>query len=239
MVNSHLNVLEFAARHEIHETLENLSADFANLVAEFGFTSFILTGLPKHGIDVEPLVVCNRWPVSWSDRYREQNYFPDDPVSRWSLGRRKPFLWREARRFDGTTYRTRQIAGEGWDHGLADGIAFPLRDRPGGAVVSLAADHVFNIDPRVQASLFLAASYYKMAAERFVRKQAETPILTRRELEVLHWKAAGKTAWEISCILSLSHSTIKTHLSSIRQKLGVATTTQAIASELLTGNILP
>jgi len=238
MVNPHLEVLEFAVRSQHGAGLDDLSGDFATLVERFGFTSFILTGLPRQGVDVEPLVICNRWPVCWTDRYREENYFVDDPVSRWSLGRRRPFLWREARRFDGSTKRTRQIAGEGWDHGLADGIAFPLRDRPGGAVISLAADHVFSIDPRVQASLFLAASYYKMAAQRFVEKPTETSSLTKRELEVLHWKAAGKTAWEISCILSVSHSTVKTHLATIRRKFGVATTTQAVAAGLQSGNVL-
>jgi LuxR family quorum sensing-dependent transcriptional regulator len=206
------------------------------LISRFGFESFILTGLPAQGIDVEPLVILNRWPDAWTDRYREQNYFSDDPVSRWSLSRTRPFLWREAQRSDGSR-RAAQIAGEAWEHGLADGIAYPLRGNAGGAVISLASDYSFRADEHTKASLFLACSYYKMAVEDLVRRPPPRHDLTRREMEVLRWTAVGKTAWETSEILSIAEATVKAHLAAIREKLGVATTIQAVAVQIMTGNL--
>ncbi len=45
--------------------------------------------------------------------------------------------------------------------------------------------------------------------------------LTRRQAEVLHWVAEGKTNSEISTILGCSFFTIKNHLKEIFQRLGV------------------
>ena len=46
------------------------------------------------------------------------------------------------------------------------------------------------------------------------------PLLTPREVEIMHWVAEGKTNWEISIILHVSLNTIKFHLKNIYQKLG-------------------
>jgi LuxR family quorum sensing-dependent transcriptional regulator len=238
MANSHLDVLEFVVRTSHYDSLANLNAAFADLISKFGFRSFIFTGLPKPGEDVEPLVITNEWPAAWTDRYREQSYFIADPVSRWSLTKRRPFLWREAQRQD-SSRRAVQIAGEAWEHGLADGIAYPLRDHGGGAVVSLASDYSFRADEHAEASLFLASSYYKMAAEALCGRDKAVPTLTRREIEVAHWAAAGKTVWETSEILSIAEATVKAHLTLIREKLGVANTTQAVAKLVMWGIIQP
>lgn len=51
--------------------------------------------------------------------------------------------------------------------------------------------------------------------------------LTRREMEVLGWVAAGKTNWVIAQILDLSPATVGKHLERIFAKLGVETRTEA------------
>jgi len=228
--------LEFAVQSRSQGSLDELNGEFFRLISKFGFESFILTGLPAKGVDVEPLVILNRWPETWTDRYRAQNYFSDDPVSRWSLKQTRPFLWREAQRRDNTR-RALQIAGEAWEHGLADGIAYPLRDATGSAVISLASDYTFRADEYAKASLFLACSYYKMAVEDLLRRPAPRQDLTRREMEILYWAAIGKTAWETSEILAIAEATVKAHLATIREKLGVATTIQAVATQIRKGNL--
>lgn len=238
MLNLHLDVLEFTARADRWQTIDELVNDFAALADHYGFPIFILTGLPRRGDqDIEPLVIANHWPGGWADRYREQTYFPDDPVSKWSLTVRRPFRWREAQKFSPATRRTHQIAGEAYEFGLADGYAFPLRGRRGGAVVSLASEATLRDDPRVQASLFLAAAYFRYAAERLMLNSTGSPRLTGREREVLQWCAAGKTEWEIGQILTIAENTVKTHLRSVREKLEVATTTQAVAVALSSGEM--
>jgi LuxR family quorum sensing-dependent transcriptional regulator len=238
MVANHQAVLEFASRAQHYPDRSTLMKHFAKVVNLFGYNSFIFTGLPKRGYDIAPLIICDHWPSGWTDRYREQNYFAEDPVGRWSLTRRRPFHWHTAQEAEGVTPLRLQIRGEAWDHGLADGIAYPLHGEAG-AVVSLASEVTNRIDPLSEASIFLAVSYFKAAAEELEYASAPVPrpILTNREIEVLKWTAAGKSAWDTSAILSISESTVKVHRAAIRAKLGVATTTQAIAVALRRGII--
>jgi cysteine synthase len=51
--------------------------------------------------------------------------------------------------------------------------------------------------------------------------------LTKREQEVLHWIAAGKSNWEIGKILQLSEFTVKNYVKSLLTKLAVSNRTQA------------
>lgn len=57
---------------------------------------------------------------------------------------------------------------------------------------------------------------------------AETSGLTKRQKEVLHWVAHGKTTAEVATILGLSGATIEKHLRQARDTLGVSTTVQAV-----------
>ena len=52
--------------------------------------------------------------------------------------------------------------------------------------------------------------------------------LTRREREILHWTAEGKTAYEISIILSISERTVNFHVNNFKVKLSSATKILAV-----------
>ena len=53
--------------------------------------------------------------------------------------------------------------------------------------------------------------------------------LTRREVEILHLVAQGKTNKEIAADLYISPLTVRTHLEHVYQKLGVGSRTEAAA----------
>ena len=53
--------------------------------------------------------------------------------------------------------------------------------------------------------------------------------ITKRESEVLYWVSYGKTAWEISQILTMSPRTVNKHLEQVYKKLGVDNRTSAAA----------
>jgi len=61
--------------------------------------------------------------------------------------------------------------------------------------------------------------------------------ITKRELEVLIWVNKGKTNWEISSILGISHTTVKNHVQNIIRKLGVENRRQAAIKGLGTANM--
>jgi DNA-binding NarL/FixJ family response regulator len=56
---------------------------------------------------------------------------------------------------------------------------------------------------------------------------AQSVQLNEREVETLTWAARGKTSAEIAQILGLSKRTVDFHIDNARNKLGVATRTQA------------
>lgn len=73
------------------------------------------------------------------------------------------------------------------------------------------------------------------------RLDADAPVLdelTPRELQVLSLLAEGKVNKEISSALEISEHTVKFHISSILDKLGVATRTEAVTTALRAGLIL-
>lgn len=233
MLKVHAEALDFVERSQQYTTLPALVEDYSSIVSGQGFGAFILTGLPGLGTDFDQLMICNRWPDEWSERYGDQVYFPDDPVSKWSLIKDQPFRWEAARDAYPNTSRVRQINGEAKTFGLTDGIAFPMRTSTGSqAVLSLATDRNVDISKRDEGMLLMASIYFQMAATELMSFAIPKPLLTPREREILQWAAAGKTAWETSQILSISQKTVRNHMNAIHQKFNVGSTTQAVVEAL-------
>lgn len=76
--------------------------------------------------------------------------------------------------------------------------------------------------------------------DRFTELSRKVPSgeqLTERETEILQLMAKGAANKEISAQLSISESTVKTHISNIFQKLGVNDRTEAVTQALKRGII--
>jgi LuxR family transcriptional regulator len=68
------------------------------------------------------------------------------------------------------------------------------------------------------------------------RRRAQSCIaLTRRETDVLKWHGDGKTAGEISEILSISVDTVKFHTRNATEKLGTSNKTAAVVRAAMLG----
>ena len=65
----------------------------------------------------------------------------------------------------------------------------------------------------------------------------EIPRITEREIECLQWASIGKTAWEISMILSISERTVGFHLANAAVKLQANNRTHAVSTALKKGLI--
>jgi LuxR family quorum sensing-dependent transcriptional regulator len=209
--------------------------------ADLGFSSFIVTGLPLPHRPLEPLVMLNAWPEEWFRRYIERDYFRRDPVSQQALVTSSPFIWAEVPPVFGSAEEAAELMGEARELGLTDGFCVPICSITGWqAGLSFGADRRVDLSRRELAALHLIAiTAHGRLRALHGEPELAAPKLTPREREVLTWAAAGKTAWETSCILSLSEKTVRAHLESIRQKLGVATITQAVAKALRTGELQP
>ncbi|MEZ3160595.1 response regulator transcription factor [Microbacterium sp. BWT-B31] len=61
-----------------------------------------------------------------------------------------------------------------------------------------------------------------------MRRPAAAPVLTAREVEVLHLVASGHSNKQVAVALGIGESTVKTHLLKVFDKLGVADRTRAV-----------
>lgn len=57
-------------------------------------------------------------------------------------------------------------------------------------------------------------------------------VLTAQERNVLYWTAEGKTQWEISVILGIAETTVKTHLKNSRLKLEASNKTHTVVKAI-------
>jgi DNA-binding NarL/FixJ family response regulator len=91
------------------------------------------------------------------------------------------------------------------------------------AIKAAAAGQV-HIEPRAAARLM-----------REVRAPESPEPLTEREVDVLRLLAQGQSNKEIAHSLSIGEKTVKTHVSNVLTKLGVASRTQAALHAVRTG----
>ena len=230
---------EFVERCQGHTKPQALFDDFATVIAAFGFENFIMSGLPARDENVEDLVICNRWPIAWTDRYRSESYFVADPISQMASSSSVPFLWREARARRPATSASLVIEAEAKDFGLADGVSLPMFDaKSWQAVASLASCAPCDLAPSDISLVYLASLSCQMRATDLAGPAPWLqPTLTTREAEVLTWIAAGKSYWEVSTILGIAETTVHSHLVSVRRKLNVTNTVQAVARAARTRQI--
>lgn len=174
-------------------------------MSSFGFQHFIMSGLPAFGQNVEDFVICNRWPTEWTNRFRERDYFKDDPVSLWSFKTTSPFKWSDARQRMQQTDGSIAIQSEAAAFGLVDGLGFPMCDlHCWQSIVSVATDMPIQVGSRLLSLFYLAALMCQMNAVGLSPAPTHLTALTLREREILSWIAAGKSYWETSVILSIS-----------------------------------
>ncbi|MDO8184152.1 response regulator transcription factor [Conexibacter sp. JD483] len=99
------------------------------------------------------------------------------------------------------------------------------RGQIGDAIAAVARGETV-LSPEAQAGI---------AAEVRSRQVEDRPLLTPREREVLGHVAAGRGAPEIARLIHLSPATVKGHLQSLYEKLGVSDRAAAVAEAMRRG----
>lgn len=91
---------------------------------------------------------------------------------------------------------------------------------------------------RLLADLNLAAVFSESAANRLLGPNATrdtSVLLTKREVEVLQWTRAGKTAWEVGMLLQVAERTAVHHICTAMRKLDCTSKHQAVLKALSLG----
>lgn len=210
----------------------------------FGYDAFLIAGLPlSPNQNLSECKIISGWPAGWEKRYQAKRYIHIDPVIRYIRGVSDPFLWREAVDAAGRT-DGRIVIGEARDFGLNDGFCVPFHQIDGTEAGVSFGGARFHLARDERAALHLLAIYAMSTAKAIVRRHAEPTRdaesetgLTAREMECLKWSAIGKTAWEISVILSISRRTVEGHLANATYKLGAVSRVHCVAEALRRGII--
>jgi DNA-binding CsgD family transcriptional regulator len=159
-----------------------------------------------------------------------------DPVIRQAIRGTDPFEWGDGIASWDISDTQHQLFDEAAMFGIRYGFTIPIHDGHGPvAAVTFASDELRPTFRRCVEGhrhvLQLMAMYFhanvrrKLNPDRIVDGVALSP----REYQCLEWSAAGKSAWDIGCILGVSRRTVGFHLDNARAKLGVHSIRQAVA----------
>jgi len=129
-----------------------------------------------------------------------------------------------AHREDELVFRAMQLGARGYV--AKDRIGSQLYD----AISTVMNDEIF-LPPDIATSFFRIFHFY---AGRSLQGHC-TIHLTDREQEVVNWLIKGASNEEISRYLHVTVATVKAHLTSVFEKLGVTSRTQAIVKALKLG----
>ncbi|MBC7953662.1 MAG: autoinducer binding domain-containing protein [Rhodospirillaceae bacterium] len=203
--------------------------------------SYYLYGNSRPGL--EQPYIDSSYPAEWTAHYFANRYQFIDPVVLEAQRSHLPFSWRHlATRPGGLSPAQQKLFAEAADFGIRDGFTIPFHTAEGCiAVLSYAFSSVAELQEVMgaQAKLKLLAVYYHTAVERLLDVETPEDELSAIERQCLTGIAHGHSLWEISGRIHRPEPDVAGALRSAREKLGTATTAQAIAKAITQGLIAP
>ena len=188
--------------------------------------------------DVTQLGVSN-FPQDFFELWVNDNLVMHDPILTYAVRSKSAFEWTDA--YTHANRFGRQVMDAGADIGLKQGLVVPVfgPEHPTG-MVSLALDERIE-DPATKATMEVPIIHAFNRLLYFIEPTL-MPLkvkLTFREVDILHYIAAGKTNWEIGKVLGISENTVKKLLQNILSKYQTSSRTHAVALAIRQGAILP
>lgn len=183
------------------------------------------------------------YPDEWQHHYVQENFQHKDPTLLSASRSIAPVDWK--RLHGEQDFHTIFRAAD--DYGISSqGLTIPVRGPYGDiglfSVTRNCSEREWQLlKSKILSDLQAAAVHLH---DHVIRSHALSaklthPTLSKREVDVLQWIAAGKTQQDVGDILSISSRTVEVHLRSSRSKLGALTTAQAVGRAIGLGLIHP
>ncbi|WP_060508704.1 autoinducer binding domain-containing protein [Pseudomonas sp. NBRC 111124] len=183
------------------------------------------------------LYLYSNYPEAWIERYQRDEFYKQDAAATRSHSSTMPILWTDELYKEVPEFREQACA-----HGLRHGWTQSLHDlqhnesqvsvcRPSNTV---DITELYDKAGKVQ---WLCHTLHAIVSEHHLALLSKPMKMSDREIEVLKWSAAGKTAADVACILSLSQSTVNFHIRSVITKTNAANKAGAIAIAMMRGLI--
>lgn len=239
----HKVAMQFVRIVDEVRTTDDLAEAMATVTAALGFQYFALT----HHVDVVAAsgkaIRLHNYPVRWADYYDGNVLGVSDPVHRASHVTGAGFAWSKLASMIPLTSDDRRILDLGKAQGIGDGYTVPAHV-PGEArgSCSFACDAARpmaeTLLPLAQyAGTFAFEGARRLWSARGYVALPPAPVLTDRQRDCLLWAARGKSDWEISRILGVSHETVIRHLKDARERYGVQKRTLLAVRALFDGTL--
>jgi len=220
-------------------TLERRLIDFANEL-DFGLVGAVLI-VDRPG-QKPCLHSLGNTPAAYVQEFNDLDSARRDPVVQRLKRANLPFIYDQS-------FYLNAGAADLWERqapfGYCNGVAVALH-LPNHCHFLLGVDRQKQLPKsderltRLLADLQLLAVHTQDVALRLLNVAApgeDGSDLTQRELEVLRWTMAGKSAWEVGQILRISEGTVHFHARSTIRKLNVTDKHQAVLKALALGRL--
>jgi DNA-binding CsgD family transcriptional regulator len=160
-------------------------------------------------------------PIEWRERYKSCQYAKIDPNIPMALGAKKPYLLKtEDCPKLSPADDIHQLVSEAIEFGIKTAAGVPVQ-KVGPLIVGMTAVTSEKFSSRSIEALNSVVT--ELSAELKKVLFPRPPDISEREIEVLYWVAAGKTAEEISIILGIKTRTVQFHVQSLKEKLNAST----------------
>lgn len=210
-----------------------IQAGARGVLARLGAAHFMLK-LDVKGVEGAASHVIGSLPDALLRLFANREHAASDPIGR-QLHSSRPLAWSPAQVATPapSTYQLLEASG------ITNALSLMVRSGQAASRIDFYGDRLKPIAATVsqQAPFVLLALYLHDRAETLWRERApqQAALLSKRELECIHWSAAGKTSREIGLILGISQRTAYFHLNNVAAKLNVYTTRHAISRAIALG----
>ncbi|MEZ0243737.1 MAG: LuxR family transcriptional regulator [Sphingomonas sp.] len=220
--------------------LDELFGALSECTGEMGFRYFALSQHVDFGA-AEPGIRLHNYPPDWEAWFDERSLGRFDPIHRASHVTSAGFNWSHVPEMIQLTAGDREVLSAARRAGIGDGYTVPAYvpgEYNGSCSFAVRDSESFPADTALVAQLIGSLAFE--AARRIVqprRAPQPTAPMTDRQRDCVLWAARGKTDWEISRILGVSHETVIQHLKHARERYGVQKRAHLAVMALFDGTI--
>ena len=207
-------------------SISDLFAAIANSCGAMKIQYFALTHHVDFRRNASPAIRLHNYPRAWVDWFDERGLGRSDPIHRASHLVSVGFPWANVPAMIKLTPDDRMVLDQAYRIGIGEGYTIPA-NVPGEMFgsCSFAVEAGRDFPEEFELACQLIGAFAFEAARRLTdpraRSVSQLPILTDRQRDCVLWAARGKTDWEISRILGVSHETVIQHLKHARERYGV------------------
>lgn len=235
----HENILlELADVNDEKILLQSL-ANYAREI-NFDYLSYVLS--LSYPASSAKLAFLDNYPENWKKTYVQQKYLELDPIVQRGLDLASPFTWNaEINSKEATTKSEEEFWQQAITAGLRFGWSHSYHELTGTTgVITLARSTQPICEEEMRSSgvnMFSFAGVVHSLLSRCLAKRIFPSVrdLSEREIEMLRWTSAGKTAVEISELTGIAERTVNFHLNNAMLKLQAVNKTAAVVQSSYLG----